>query len=43
MVQNIPSRMSVVDVVRDGTVESLTVDQRVVPTPLPQELLVKVA
>ena len=43
MVQNIPSRMRVVEVVKDGPVERLTVDQRVVPTPLPQELLVKVA
>ena len=35
--------MRVVEVVKDGPVERLTVDQRVVPTPLPQELLVKVA
>ena len=35
--------MRVVEVVKDGPVARLTVDQRAVPTPLPQELLVKVA
>ena len=43
MVRNIPSKMRVIEVVKHGSVARLTVAQRAVPTPTPEELLVKVA
>ena len=43
MVRNIPSKMRVIEVVKSGPVERLTVAQRPVPMPAPEELLVKVA
>ena len=43
MVRNIPPKMRAIEVVKDGPVERLTVAQRPVPTPSPEELLVKVA